>query len=282
MWQFLWFGRQVDTGPVGSPALQRGRQPVQLELPLEQQPVLDPARGPELGQPRPRHRWRLAHLRLHALARRDGALWDRRIQRAPQEHLRGGHAQRVVAPTGAFGETSISRRRRTATSCSAPAWPGLEGMTLSGASAATGGTTATATWARTRASWWCPGSTTWATRRSRPATSDYRESTRVNSLYGSANFGFRDFWFVEGDRPQRLVVDAPGREQLLLLPVALHQPDLQRPGGAAGVSYGKVRLGWARWATTRPPTSWWTRTSPTSPFDGRPRFTASNRCATST
>lgn len=110
-----------------------------------------------------------------------------------------------------------------------------------------------------------------------PSVSDYRERQRVNSLYGQARLSFRDLWFVDvtgrNDWSSTLPADNnsyfyPSVSSSLIFTELLELP---------GVSFGKLRAGWTQVGSDAPPYQLVDPYVADVPFGDVPRFTASNR-----
>lgn len=109
-------------------------------------------------------------------------------------------------------------------------------------------------------------------------TNDYREETRVNSLYGSLNFGFRNYWFIEATGRNDWSSTLPAQNNSYFYPSVSSSLIVSDVVDLPGVSYGKVRLGWAEVGNDA---SAYQLIDPyvadPVPFGGAPRFTASNQ-----
>ena len=110
-----------------------------------------------------------------------------------------------------------------------------------------------------------------------PDLSDWREAQRVNSLYGSAQVAFREVWFVEltGRNDWSSTLPAgnngyfyPSISSSLIFTELVDVPFLQ---------YGKVRAGWSQVGNDTEPYNLVDPYFADAPFGNAPRFTASNR-----
>lgn len=112
-----------------------------------------------------------------------------------------------------------------------------------------------------------------------PPMSDYRSRQRVNSLYGQAEIGYRDYLFVELTGRNDWSSTLPEAHNSYFYPAISTSfiftdafPSLQ--GGL--LSYGKVRAGWAQVGNDAPPYQLVDPYVADVPFAGAPRLTASN------
>jgi TonB-linked SusC/RagA family outer membrane protein len=276
MWQFLWFGRQVDTG------------------------LLKARRFNEDGS---QYNWNSRWNNNPYWTQLEDRNWDSRdrvigggsLTFSPMswldvmlrsgtdvssEHRRNIYAagtRSVSSPTGAFGETSISRNETNSDFLISARWPGLEGMTLSGALGANRRDNSYRNLGAYASQLVVPGLYDMGNAAIPPSNADYRESTRVNSLYGSASFGFRDVWFVEGTARNDWSSTLPAENNSYFYPSLSTSVIVSDLVELPGVSYGKVRLGWARVGNAAAAYQLVDPYIADLPFDGRPRFTASNR-----
>jgi hypothetical protein len=110
MWQFLWFGRQVDTGLLKD----RLRNPDGTQFNWNNRWNNNPywtATSTELGQPRPHHRQRIHQLRRHAVAERLGAQRHRLVLRTPPRSSRPApSARRAWTRTARSASRNVFRQ----------------------------------------------------------------------------------------------------------------------------------------------------------------------------
>ena len=276
MWQFLWFGRQVDTD------------------------LLEERRVNEDGS---QFNWNTRWNNNPYWTQLEDTNWDDRdrfLGSASLSYgftpwldvlLRGGtdvsNEQRkdlyragtrsVSSETGAFGEYSYYRQETNLDALATAEWPGLEGLSLSGSV----GASRRDNNYRSLGAWIdelvIPGLYDTGNSAVPPVTSDYREERRVNSLYGSATFGFRDYWFVDATARNDWSSTLPEHNNSYFYPsvsTSLIFTDLVE---VPAVTYGKVRLGWAQVGNDAPAYQLVDPYITDQPFDGRPRFSASNR-----
>lgn len=245
MWQFLWFDRQVDTE-----MLRRKR------------------RNEDGSQYNWNNRWNnnpyWTQLEDQNWDSRDrfiggGSLtygfteWLDLMVRAgadvSSEHRKEVYAagtKSVSSPTGAFGETALSREEVNADFLLSAEWPNLENYSIN---ATFGGSRRNNEYRRLGA---------WANELVVPmlwdfgnsavevSTDDYREQTRVNSLYGSLSFGFRNVWFIEATGRNDWSSTLPEANNSYFYPSVSTSLIVSDVFDLPGVSYGKLRLGWAQ------------------------------------
>jgi TonB-linked SusC/RagA family outer membrane protein len=189
---------------------------------------------------------------------------------------RGG-SKSISSSTGAFSEDAISRHETNLDFLLSAQWPGLEGMTLSGAF---GGSRRDNQY-RSMGVWIndlvIPQLYDTGNSAVTPSTSDYREQTRVNSLYGSASFGYRDVWFVDATARNDWSSTLPEGNNSYFYPSLSTSLIVSDLVALPGVSYAKLRLGWAQVGNDAAAYQLVDPYLSDQPFDGRPRFTASNR-----
>jgi TonB-linked SusC/RagA family outer membrane protein len=110
-----------------------------------------------------------------------------------------------------------------------------------------------------------------------PELSDWREAQRVNSLYGAAQVGFRNVLFVDVTGRNDWSSTLPADNNSYFYPsvsAGLIVSDLVR---IPGLEYGKVRAGWAQVGNDADPYMLLDPYLADAPFNGVPRYTASNR-----
>ena len=275
MWQFLWFGRQVDTevlrqrryNPDGSQFNWNSRwnnNPYWTQLEDENWDSRDRLIG-------------------------SGSLtygltsWLDAMVRAgtdvSSEHRKEVYAagtKSVSSETGAFGETTLARQETNLDFLLTARAPGLEGMSLTGSF---GGSRRDNNY-RSLSAWAdqlvIPGLYDFGNAAVAPTTSDYRERTRVNGLYGSANFGYRDFWFVEATGRNDWSSTLPEGNNSYFYPSLSTSLIFTELMDLPVLSYGKIRMGWAQVGNDASAYQLVDPYLADQPFDGRPRFTASN------
>jgi len=183
----------------------------------------------------------------------------------------------ITSKTGAFSELSIDRQESNYDFLLNARWPGLEGWGLSGSF---GGNRRdndyhyVGAWVNELVvpNLWNLGNAAVPV-----SPSDYTSRSRVNSLYGTANFQFRNLWFVEATaRNDWSSTLAPEHNSYFYpsLSTSLILSDLVK---LPGVSYGKLRLGWAQVGNDADPYQLLDPYASDTPFGDAPRYTASNR-----
>ena len=189
---------------------------------------------------------------------------------------RGG-SKSISSSTGAYQETSISREEMNYDFLASAEWPGLEGMSLRGSfggSRRDNSYTSMGVWINDLV---VPLLYDAGNSAVTPSMSDYREETRVNSLYGTANFGFRGVWFVDATARNDWSSTLPEDNNSYFYPslsTSLIVSDLVE---LPAVSYAKVRLGWAEVGNDAAAYQLVDPYIADVPFGSIPRFTASNR-----
>jgi outer membrane receptor protein involved in Fe transport len=110
-----------------------------------------------------------------------------------------------------------------------------------------------------------------------PSTSDWRERTRTNSLYAAGQIGYRDVLFVDVTGRNDWSSTLPEGNNSYFYPSisgALIASDLVE---LPGVSYAKVRAGWAAVGNDASAFQLLDPYVASDPFGGVPRFSASSR-----
>lgn len=113
-----------------------------------------------------------------------------------------------------------------------------------------------------------------------PDVRDWRERKRVNSLYGAAQLAFRDYWFVDVTGRNDWSSTLPEGSNSYFYPAVSSSFVFSDafPGlGGSVLSYGKLRAGWARVGNDADPYQLLDPYVSDTPFNGVPRYTASNR-----
>lgn len=110
-----------------------------------------------------------------------------------------------------------------------------------------------------------------------PEFSDWREGQRVNSLYGSAQLGWRDRVFVDVTGRNDWSSTLPEENNSYFYPSASAGVILSEMVKVPYLSYGKLRAGWAQVGNDADPYQLVDPYTADVPFNGVPRYTASNR-----
>lgn len=276
MWQFLWFGRQVDTE------------------------VLRQRRFNEDGS---QFNWNSRWNNNPYWTQLEDQNWDTRDRLIGSGSLtyaftpwldlmlRGGRdlssehrknvfmagTKSVSSPTGAFGETTISRQETNLDYLLSARWPGLEGLSVNGSLGGARRDNDYRSMGAYASELVVPGLYDLGNAAVAPSFSDYREERRVNSLYGTVNFGFRDVWFIDGTARNDWSSTLPAHNNSYFYPSLSTSLIVSDLVDLPMVGYGKVRLGWAQVGNDAAAYQLVDPYLADQPFDGRPRFTASNR-----
>lgn len=275
MWQFVWFGRQVDTNVL------RARR-----------------HNPDGSQFNWNNRWnnnpywtqledRNWDSRNRVLG--GGSLtyaltpWLELMGRAgtdySSEHRKNIFAagtRSVSSATGAFSETAIARQETNADFLLTAQLPGLEGMSLRGTVGGNRRDNNYRSHGANASELVVPGLYDLGNSAVTPTFSDYRSESRVNSLYGSAHFGYRDVWFVDVTGRNDWSSTLPADNNSYFYPSVASSLIFSDLVELPAVSYGKLRLGWARVANDAPVYQLVDPYIGDDPFGSAPRFTASN------
>jgi len=110
-----------------------------------------------------------------------------------------------------------------------------------------------------------------------PAFSDWREQQRVNSLYGAAQVGFRDVLFVDVTGRNDWSSTLPEGNNSYFYPSISSSLVFSDLVNVPGLSFGKVWAGWAQVGNDASPYQLVDPYIGDTPFNGVPRYTASNR-----
>lgn len=276
MWQFLWFGRQVDTrilrerrfNPDGSQFNWNTRwnnNPYWTQL--EDQNWDDRQRF--IGSGSVTYGFN-PWLDLMLRGGTD-------VSSEHRKNVFAAGTKSVSSSTGAFGETSISRQETNLDFLLSAEMPGLEGMSLG---AAFGGSRRDNDYNSLGAyasELVVPGLYDLGNAAVTPSTSDYREQRRVNSLYGTANFGFRDVWFVDATARNDWSSTLPEHNNSYFYPSISSSLIVSDLVDMPFAGYAKLRAGWAQVGNDAAAYQLVDPYLSDQPFGSQPRFTASNR-----
>lgn len=276
MWQFLWFGRQVDTNLLR----QRRRNEDGTQFNWNSRWNNNPY-------------WTMLEDRNWDSRDRvlgGGSLtfaltpWLDVMGRAgtdvASEHRKNIYAagtKTVSSKTGAFGESNVDRSETNVDFLLSARWPALEGMTLSGAFGGNRRDNQYRSSGAYASELVVPGLYDLGNAAVTPTFSDYREEKRVNSLYGSVSFGFRDFWFVDATARNDWSSTLPAHSNSYFYPSVSTGLIFTELARVPGLGYGKVRAGWAQVGNDADPYQLVDPYIANAPFNGVPRYTASNR-----
>src|SRR5690606_40571444 len=104
----------------------------------------------------------------------------------------------------------------------------------------------------------------------------FRSQPRVNSLYGSLRFGFRNVWFIEATGRNDWPSTLPEANNSYFYPSVSTSLIVSDVFDLPGVSYGKLRLGWAQVGNDASAYQLVDPYVADVAFGTAPRFTASN------
>ena len=279
MWQFLWFGRQVDTKLLKAKRRNDDGTQFSWNSRWSDNPYWtalengnNDGRDRIIGSASASYdftSWLSGTLR-------SGTDWYQEQRR--QTYAAGTKA--VASPTGAFGETNIFRQETNTDFMLSGRWDQVGPVSLN---VDLGGNRRDNSY-RDNAVYisqlvvpgiYTRGNSAVQT----PSMSDYRSRQRVNSLYGSARVGFRDYWYTDvtgrSDWSSTLPAESnsyfyPSVASSLILTDAF--PVLEN----RVLSYAKVRAAWAKVANDAAPYQLVDPYGSDVPFNGAPRLTASN------
>jgi TonB-linked SusC/RagA family outer membrane protein len=276
MWQFLWFGRQVDTNILKERRFKEDGSQFNWNTRWNNNPYWTQFEDWNWdGRDRLIGHGSLTYAFTPWLDVMVRAGTDV-VSEHRKDVYRGG-SKSISSSTGAYRETSISREETNFDFLASAEWPGLEGMTLGGS---VGGSrrdnsyTSLGVWIDDLV---IPLLYDAGNSAVSPIMSDYREERRVNSLYGTANFGYRDVWFVDVTARNDWSSTLPEDNNSYFYPsisTSLIASDLV---DLPALSYAKVRLGWAQVGNDAAAYQLVDPYISDVPFGSVPRFTASNR-----
>ncbi|HEX2078930.1 MAG TPA: SusC/RagA family TonB-linked outer membrane protein [Longimicrobium sp.] len=110
-----------------------------------------------------------------------------------------------------------------------------------------------------------------------PDLSDWRERRRVNSLYGSATASFRETWFIEATGRNDWSSTLPADNNSYFYPSVASNLIFTNLVDLPFLSYGKVRAAWSEVGNDTEPYQLLDPYLADAPFNGQPRYTGSNR-----
>jgi outer membrane receptor protein involved in Fe transport len=183
----------------------------------------------------------------------------------------------VSSPTGAFRDMTIRRQETNTDFLLSARWPGLEGMSLSGTVGGNRRDNQYRSLGAYASQLVIPGLYDLGNASVPPTHIHYRERTRVNSLFGAVNFGYRNLWFVEGTARNDWSSTLPEANNSYFYPSLSSSLIVTELADLPGVSYGKLRAGWAQVGSDAAAYQLLDPYISATDFDGRPRYTASTR-----
>jgi TonB-linked SusC/RagA family outer membrane protein len=110
-----------------------------------------------------------------------------------------------------------------------------------------------------------------------PDLSDWREMQRVNSLYGAAQVGFRNVLFMDVTGRNDWSSTLPAANNSYFYPSVSAGLIFSELVAIPGLEYAKLRAGWAQVGNDAAPYQLLDPYLADAPFNGVPRYTASNR-----
>jgi len=110
-----------------------------------------------------------------------------------------------------------------------------------------------------------------------PDLADWRERKRVNSLYGTANAGWNETWFVEATARNDWSSSLPASDNGYFYPSISSNLIFTQLVDIPHLEYGKVRASWSEVGNDTDPYQLLDPYGADAPFAGIPRFTGSNR-----
>jgi len=109
-----------------------------------------------------------------------------------------------------------------------------------------------------------------------PELSDWREEQRVNSLYGAAQIGFRNYLFVDATGRNDWSSTLPEDNNSYFYPSISGSFVFSDLVDVPSMTYGKLRAGWTAVGNDASAFALVDPYVPSTPFDGVPRFSASS------
>jgi TonB-linked SusC/RagA family outer membrane protein len=279
MWQFLWFGRQVDTKILKAKRRNDDGTQFSWNSQWSDNPYWtayengnNDGRDRIIGSASASYdftSWLSGTLR-------SGTDWYQEQRR--QTYAAGTKA--VSSPTGAFGETNIFRRETNTDFMLSGRWDQVGPVSLNvdlGGNRRDNNYRDNAVYISQLV---VPGIYTRGNSAVQtPSMSDYRSRQRVNSLYGSARIGFHDYWYADLTGRNDWSSTLPAENNSYFYPSIASGFILTDAFPALEnrvLSYAKVRAAWAKVANDAAPYQLVDPYGSDVPFNGAPRLTASN------
>lgn len=278
MWQFLWFGRQVDTGllrerqfnPDGSQYNWNSRwnnNPYWTALVNENWDTRDRIIGNASVS------YEIAPWLTGMV--RSGTDWFEENRK--RTYAAGTIGDSDVDPTGAFGEENLFSRETNSDFLLTADFPDRSVWSFGGHF---GGnrrdhlSRSNSLYTRGLA---VPGIFDANNAAVTPQLADWRAPRRVNSLYGTATASWNDTWFVEATARNDWSSTLPGDRNSYFYPSFASNLIFTELVDIPFLDYGKVRAAWSEVGNDTEPFNLLDPYSPDAPFAGSPRFTGSNR-----
>ncbi len=276
MWQFVWFGRQVDTGILRERRFNPDGSQFNWNTRWNNNPYWTQFEDRNWDD---RQRFIGSGSATYGftpwldLMLRGGT----DVSSEHRKNVFAAGSKSVSSSTGAFGETSVSRQETNLDFLLSAEMPGLEGMSLGGTFGGSRRDNHYNSLGAYASELVVPGLYDLGNAAVTPSVSDYREETRVNSLYGTANFGFRDVWFVEATARNDWSSTLPEHNNSYFYPSVSTSLILSDLVDMPYAGYAKVRAGWAQVGNDAAAYQLVDPYLSDQPFGAQPRFTASNR-----
>ena len=277
MWQFLWFGRQVDT------RMLRERQ-----------------YNPDGTQFNWNSRWN-NNPYWTALVNRNWDSRDRVIGNASvsyeitpwltgmvrsgtdwfEENRKRTYAAGTIGdsdvdPTGAFGEANVFSRETNSDFLLTAAFPARGAWSLGGHVGGNRRDNLSRTNSLYTRGLAVPGIFDANNAAVTPDLADWRERRRVNSLYGMATASWNETWFVEATARNDWSSTLPDGDNSYFYPSIASNLIFTQLVDVPFLEYGKVRASWSEVGNDTEPYQLLDPYSADAPFAGIPRFTGSN------
>ncbi|HSJ07867.1 MAG TPA: SusC/RagA family TonB-linked outer membrane protein [Longimicrobiales bacterium] len=278
MWQFLWFGRQVDTGILKSRLRNEDGSQFNWNNRWNNNPYWTATvnenvdnRDRIIGSASVSYdvmNWLTATLR-------SGTDWSQDTRR--RLFAAGTIGQTGVDPNGAFGESNVFRQETNTDfllSTKPRAFGDVTVSTNFGGNRRDNSYRSNGVYVRNLV---VPELYDLGNAAVTPDLSDWREEQRVNSLYGSAQFGFREFLFVDVTGRNDWSSTLPATSNSYFYPSVSAGLVFSDLATIPGLTYGKVRIGWAEVGNDADPYQLVDPYIADVPFGSVPRYTASNR-----
>jgi TonB-linked SusC/RagA family outer membrane protein len=278
MWQFLWFGRQVDTrllrdrrhNPDGSQYnwnVRWNNNPYWTALENRNWDTRDRLIGSgsltyEFAP------W------LSGMVRTGTDLFDENRKRT---YMAGTIGSSSVDANGAFGETNVFQQETNTDFLLTARMPRRRGLDVTarfGGNRRDNVSRSNGVYVRNLV---VPGLFDLGNAAVTPDMSDYRGRRRVNSLYGAAQLGYNDFFFVEATGRNDWSSTLPAENNGYFYPSIASNVIFTQLTNVPYVSFGKLRLAWAQVGNDTDPYQLLDPYIADAPFNGLPRYTGSNR-----
>lgn len=278
MWQFLWFGRQVDTDALRNRRYNEDGTQFNWNNRWNNNPYWTALenrnsddRDRVIGSASVRYHltpWLSATLR-------SGTDW---YQEERMQTFAAGTIDGAVGDNGAFGETDVFRRETNTDLLLSGRWDRLtDDLSLNvdvGGNRRDNEYRSDGVYVRELV---VPGVYSRSNSAvEQPDLSDYRERQRVNSLFGQARFGFRDYLYVDLTGRNDWTSTLPGENNGYFYPSVSGSLLFDQLVDVPGLTSGKVYGGWAQVGNDTDPYSLRDTYISDVPFGGVARLSANN------